>query len=140
MAIIEDIWARLSALEAIVLRRNSVTETSSSISLPNPQVSAAGSVMHASVSTGPVDAVLSDWSEWHVGFWSACLNGTQSAQETRYRTVLTPASNGGVTGPLSQVQNISRSCGTPSGTPGLIHDLGGTVNIFMPSFQIRGTR
>ena len=46
----------------------------------------------------PVNGVVSDWSEW-----SECVDGTQS----RTRTVITPASNGGTACP---VLSETRSC------------------------------
>lgn len=48
----------------------------------------------------PVDATVSEWSEW-----SGCNNGSQ----TRTREVITPASNGGSTPPLLEVQGCSTS-------------------------------
>jgi hypothetical protein len=50
------------------------------------------------VACSPVDCVVSDWSSW-----STCANGSQ----TRTRTVVTPASNGGAACP---VLSETRSC------------------------------
>ena len=59
----------------------------------------------------PVDAVVSDWSAWSAsGGWSECANGQQSRTETRSRTVLTPAQNGGSTPPLSETRTVSQAC------------------------------
>lgn len=54
------------------------------------------------VSGCPVNCVLSDWSEW-----SVCDEGTQ----TRTRTVITPASNGGTPcGPLTETRSCAVDC------------------------------
>jgi hypothetical protein len=53
----------------------------------------------------PVDCVVSDWSEY-----SSCENGTQS----RTRTVITPAQNGGASCP---VLTESRSCTVQTSNP-----------------------
>ncbi|MCC7045062.1 MAG: hypothetical protein IT183_14450 [Acidobacteria bacterium] len=58
----------------------------------------------------PVDAVVSDWSAWAGGDWSACSGGTQTRTETRTRTVITPASNGGSTPALSETRTASQAC------------------------------
>lgn len=52
----------------------------------------------------PIDAVVSEW-----GDWGACIGNSSGASQIRTRTVLVPASNGGITGPLSE----SRPCSLP---------------------------
>ena len=61
----------------------------------------------------PVNAVVSEWSAWTGGAWSACTNNTQTRTETRTRTVITPASNGGTTPPLSETRTVSQPCTPP---------------------------
>jgi hypothetical protein len=65
----------------------------------------------------PVDAVVSDWSAWMGGDWSACSSGTQTRTETRTRTVLTPAQNGGATPALSETRTASQVCTVPPPPP-----------------------
>lgn len=56
------------------------------------------------------DAVVSTWSDWTGGAWSACVGSMQSRTETRARTILTPATNGGSTPTLSETRTASQSC------------------------------
>jgi len=58
----------------------------------------------------PVDAVVSAWSDWTGGTWSACSAGTQTRTETRTRTIVTAAANGGSTPALSETRTASQSC------------------------------
>src|SRR5690606_453889 len=58
----------------------------------------------------PVDAVVSAWGPWTGGTWSDCVNGSQSRTETRTRTVITPASNGGSTPTLSETRTATQAC------------------------------
>ncbi|MCC7044035.1 MAG: PQQ-dependent sugar dehydrogenase [Acidobacteria bacterium] len=60
----------------------------------------------------PVDAVVSDWSPWTpMGDWSPCADGVRTRREERTRTILTPASNGGVTPSLTESRTATSSCG-----------------------------
>ena len=62
----------------------------------------------------PVDAVVSDWSDWSASSaWSACVGGQQTRTETRTRTVLVPAQGAGVTPPLSETRTVTQACVTP---------------------------
>jgi hypothetical protein len=65
----------------------------------------------------PVDAVVSDWSAWTGGDWSACSGGTHTRSETRTRTVIAPAQNGGSTPALSETRTASQSCTVTEPTP-----------------------
>ena len=56
------------------------------------------------------DAVVSAWSPWDGGAWSMCAAGAQTRVETRTRTVVTPATNGGSTPPLSETRTASQPC------------------------------
>lgn len=59
----------------------------------------------------PVDCVVSEWSAWSGGEWGACRNRTQSRTETRTRTVVTPASNGGQACPaLTETRTATQAC------------------------------
>lgn len=60
----------------------------------------------------PVDEVLSDWMLASAGEWGACQpGGTQQRTETWTRTVLVPASNGGIGGaPLSETRIGTQPC------------------------------
>lgn len=61
----------------------------------------------------PVDATVSAWSAWTVGAWSTCVSGSQTRTETRTRTVITPASNGGITPVLSETRTATQACTMP---------------------------
>jgi hypothetical protein len=72
----------------------------------------------------PVDCVVSAWSEWTGGAWSACANGTQTRAEGRSRSVVTAPSNGGTACPvLTETRTATQSCQTPSGTLALYTDM-----------------
>jgi hypothetical protein len=59
----------------------------------------------------PVDCVVSAWSAWTGGTWSACVNGAQTRQETRTRTVLTQPANGGAACPaLTEPRTATQPC------------------------------
>jgi len=61
----------------------------------------------------PVDCVVSQFSDWTGGAWSQCVNNSQSRQETRTRTILTPPANGGLACPtLTETRTETRSCTT----------------------------
>lgn len=76
----------------------------------------------------PVDAVVSAWGEWTGGAWSACSGGVQTRVETRTRTVVTPASNGGTTPALSETRTAGQACTVtpppvdPPPTTGVTHE------------------
>ncbi|MEQ1726773.1 MAG: hypothetical protein ABL982_00215 [Vicinamibacterales bacterium] len=61
----------------------------------------------------PTDAVVSAWSAWTGGAWSTCSASQQARTETRTRTVVTPASNGGQTPALSETRTASQTCVMP---------------------------
>lgn len=62
----------------------------------------------------PVNCVVSDWSEWTGGEWSACQNGSQTRQETHTRTIVTPPANGGSACPaLTETRAATQSCTPP---------------------------
>lgn len=64
--------------------------------------------------SAPVDCVVSAWSEWTGGTWSACTNGTQTRQETRTRTVVTQPVNGGAACPvLTEARTATQACESP---------------------------
>jgi hypothetical protein len=65
-------------------------------------------------SAPPVNCVVSEWSEWVAGEWSQCVSGQQTRTETRTRTVLTPASNGGTCPALSETMTVSQICTAPA--------------------------
>ncbi len=59
----------------------------------------------------PIDCVVSAWSDWASGSWSACSNGSQSRTETRSRTIITQAANGGAACPvLTETRTVSQPC------------------------------
>jgi len=62
-----------------------------------------------------VNAVLSAWGSWiDVSSWTACSNGTQTKTQQRTRSVITPATNGGTTGVLTETQSLSQNCTVPT--------------------------
>jgi len=62
----------------------------------------------------PFDAVYSEWSEWAGGPWEPCsAEGTQMREETRTRTLIQPAVNGGSEGPLSETREAEQACEPP---------------------------
>lgn len=64
----------------------------------------------------PGDAVVSDWSAWlPLSAWSVCGDAVQTRLEERTRTVLVPATGGGVTPPLRETRMSSLSCGANEG-------------------------
>ena len=69
--------------------------------------------------TQPVDCVVSAWSDW-----SACVNGF----ETRTRTVITPAQNGGIPCPIL---TENRSCVTQNSCVNLYYE--NPLNLPSPS-------
>jgi hypothetical protein len=72
----------------------------------------------------PVDCRVSEWSAWTGGAWSACSNSMQTRTETRTRSIVTPASNGGAACPsLTETSTASQSCvETPPPDPTPIPD------------------
>lgn len=59
----------------------------------------------------PVDCVVSDWGDWVLGTPSACMSGSQTRTDTRTRTVVTPAANGGAACPaLSETVTVTLTC------------------------------
>jgi hypothetical protein len=60
----------------------------------------------------PVDCEMSEWSEWlPTSEWSVCVNGEQSRSEQRTRTIITPASNGGVAcGATVETRAATQAC------------------------------
>lgn len=66
-----------------------------------------------SIVPDPVDCVVSEWSAWVPGEWSACSNGTQTRTETRARTILTqPANGGGACPVMTETRTVSQACGS----------------------------
>lgn len=62
----------------------------------------------------PVDCVVSAWSDWLLGTPTACVNGAQSRSDTRSRTVITTASNGGSACPaLTESRTVPLTCTSP---------------------------
>jgi hypothetical protein len=61
-----------------------------------------------------VDCVVSDWSPWDAGPWSACIDGVQARTESHARTIVTPAANGGATCPaLTESRSVTQICAPP---------------------------
>lgn len=59
----------------------------------------------------PVNCVVSAWSDWTGGTWSACTNGSQTRQETRTRTIVTQPANGGTACPaLTETRAATQAC------------------------------
>lgn len=59
----------------------------------------------------PVNCVVSAWSAWTGGEWSACTNGSQTRQETRTRTIVTQPANGGTACPaLTETRAATQAC------------------------------
>jgi hypothetical protein len=59
----------------------------------------------------PVNCVVSAWSDWTGGQWSACANGTQTRQETHTRTIVTQPANGGTACPvLTETRTATQAC------------------------------
>lgn len=61
-----------------------------------------------------VDCAVSAWSAWTGGGWSECAGGQQFREETRSRSVTTPAENGGGACPLLTESRVgSQVCESP---------------------------
>ncbi len=60
----------------------------------------------------PIDCVMSAWSAWVPGAWSACVDSRQTREEMRTRTVLTHPQNGGEACPsnLVETRTVSQAC------------------------------
>jgi hypothetical protein len=68
----------------------------------------------ASYAPNPVDCAVSAWSTWSGGTWSACVNGSQTRQETRARTVTTQPAYGGAACPaLTESRTATQPCTLP---------------------------
>lgn len=62
----------------------------------------------------PVNCAVSDWSAWAGEAWGTCTNGSQTRQETRTRTIVTPPANGGTACPaLSETRTATQACTVP---------------------------
>jgi hypothetical protein len=86
---------------------NRRTTTRYQIRYPNRYVTAT----YTAPGPTPVNCVVSAWSEWTGGTWSACTNGTQSRQETHSRTIVTQPANGGTACPvLTESRPATQAC------------------------------
>ncbi len=94
----------------------------SSVSTPTP-IPASVPVPPVTTTTAlkksPVNATVSAWSNWvATSVWSTCLNGSQTRNEERTRTVLSLATNGGTTPTLKESRTVSQACNIiPPTTP-----------------------
>lgn len=70
---------------------------------------------HYTAPLPPVDCVVSDWGLWHeTSAWSACVDGSQTRAEERFRTVLTAAGTGGTACPvLVETRMVAQPCVLP---------------------------
>lgn len=80
-----------------------------------PSNPACKTITEPTVPPVPVDCVVSSWGPWVPGAWSACAAGSQSRDETRIRTVLTPSANGGAACPaLTETRTVTQACVAPA--------------------------
>ena len=122
-------WTPTSGWSACVNNSQSRTEqrTRTIVTLPSGNGAACGALVEQRTVTqaclSPVDCVLSAWSNWTAtGNWGPCVNGIQTREEQRTRTVLTQPANGGAAcGPLVETRTASQACqvanpASPDGT------------------------
>ncbi|HZP86610.1 MAG TPA: fibronectin type III domain-containing protein [Burkholderiales bacterium] len=77
------------------------------------QPTGVASAAAAAAPPSPIDCVVSDWSSWVLGTFGACVSGTQSRTDTRTRTIVTPAANGGSACPsLTDTRIVTQACTT----------------------------
>lgn len=61
----------------------------------------------------PINCVVSAYGAWTGGAWSTCVNGAQTRQETRARTITTQPANGGAACPvLTETRTATQPCTT----------------------------
>ena len=128
MNVIEDIQARISALEAkqsgaIIMDDLLFTIGTKNYQLVpdpaatgDPAVTVGGVVYRVQEILAPVDCVLSAKILGTPGPWSTCIAGSQTRSVPWTKTVVTNASNGGVAcGPLTGVDTQSQACAVSAG-------------------------
>lgn len=92
--------------------------------------SAQSNVSSKTIAAAAVDCAVSAYGAWSAPAWSTCVNGTQTRQEMRTRTILTQPSNGGTVCPaLTETRTASQSCAVP-----ILLTTGGSVWVAQPNW------